>query len=54
MDLSPHIEKFARRLAEVEAALSDPEGLRQPAARAGAGKGYARLKELVAAGTGVT
>ena len=35
MDLRPHIEKFRRRFAEVEAALSDPEGFRQPAARAG-------------------
>ena len=25
MDLRPHIEKFSRRLAEVEAALSDPK-----------------------------
>ena len=25
MDLCPHIEKFSRRLAEVEAALSDPK-----------------------------
>ncbi len=25
MDLRPYIEKFARRLAEVEAALSDPK-----------------------------
>ena len=24
MDFKPHIEKFAHRLAEVEAALSDP------------------------------
>ena len=25
MDLRPHIDKFARRFAEVEAALSDPK-----------------------------
>ncbi len=29
MDLRPHIEKFARRLAEVETALSDPKAVRQ-------------------------
>ena len=25
MDLRPHLERFARRLSEVEAALSDPK-----------------------------
>jgi hypothetical protein len=30
MDLRPHIEKFGRRLAEVEAALSDPKVFDNP------------------------
>ena len=30
MDLRPHIEKFARRFAEVEAALSDPKAFDNP------------------------
>jgi len=30
MDLRPHIEKFSRRFAEVEAALSDPKVFDNP------------------------
>jgi hypothetical protein len=30
MDLRPHIEKFARRFAEVETALSDPKAFDNP------------------------
>jgi len=31
MNLGPYIEKFARRLGEVEAALSDPKLFENPA-----------------------
>ena len=50
MDLSPHIEKFARRLAEVEAALSDPKAFDNPQRAQELGKEYARLKDLVGQG----
>jgi len=50
MDLSPHIEKFARRLAEVEAALSDPKVFANQQRAQELGKDYARLKALVAQG----
>ncbi len=50
MDLRPHIDRFARRLAEVEAALSDPKAFDQPQRAQELSKEYARLKELVAAG----
>ena len=50
MDLRPHIEKFSRRFAEVEAALSDPKAFDQPQRAQELSKEYARLKELVAAG----
>jgi peptide chain release factor 1 len=50
MELKPHIEKFSRRLAEVEAALSDPKAFANPQRAQELGKEYARLKELVAAG----
>ena len=50
MDLRPHIEKFSRRFAEVEAALSDPKAFDNPQRAQELGKEYARLKELVAAG----
>jgi peptide chain release factor 1 len=50
MDFRPHIEKFRRRFAEVEAALSEP-GVFDHAQRAQElAKEYARLKELVAVG----
>lgn len=50
MDLRPHIEKFARRFSEVEAALSDPKAFDNPQRAQELSKEYARLKELVAHG----
>ncbi len=50
MDLSPQIEKFSRRFAEVEAALSDPRAFDNPQRAQELSKEYARLKELVADG----
>jgi peptide chain release factor 1 len=50
MDLRPHIEKFARRFAEVEAALSDPKAFDNPQRAQELAKEYARLKELVGHG----
>ena len=50
MDLRPHIEKFARRLAEVEAALSDPAAFDNAQQAQELSKEYSRLKDLVASG----
>ena len=50
MDLRPHIEKFARRFAEVEAALSEPKAFDNPQRAQELSREYARLKELVATG----
>src|SRR6266513_890964 len=50
MDLRPQIEKFSRRFAEVEAALSDPKAFDNPQRAQELSREYARLKELVAAG----
>ena len=50
MDLRPHIDRFARRFAEVEAALSDPKAFDNPQKAQELSKEYARLKDLVAAG----
>ena len=50
MNLRPHIEKFSRRFAEVEAALSDPKAFDNPQRAQELGKEYARLKELVGQG----
>ena len=50
MDLVPHIEKFERRFAEVETALSDPQAFDNPQRAQELSKEYARLKELVAHG----
>ncbi len=50
MDLRPHIDKFARRFAEVETALSDPKAFDNQHRAQEMSKEYARLKELVAAG----
>ena len=50
MDLRPHIEKFSRRFAEVEATLSDPKAFDNPQRAQELGKEYARLKELVGQG----
>ncbi|HLP77169.1 MAG TPA: PCRF domain-containing protein, partial [Candidatus Paceibacterota bacterium] len=50
MDLLPHIDRFSRRFAEVEAALSDPKVFDNPQKAQELSKEYARLKELVAHG----
>ena len=50
MDLTPHIEKFSRRFAEVETALSDPKAFDSPQRAQELSREYARLKELVAHG----
>lgn len=50
MDLRPHIDKFIRRFAEVESALSDPKAFDNQQRAQELSKEYARLKELVAAG----
>ena len=50
MDLHPYIDKFARRLAEVEAALSDPAAFDNKPRAQELSKEYSRLKELVATG----
>ncbi|MEW6160806.1 MAG: peptide chain release factor 1 [Verrucomicrobiota bacterium] len=51
MDLRPHIERFTRRLAEVEAALSDPKVFENGQRFQELSREYARLKELVAHGS---
>lgn len=50
MDLRPHIDKFIRRFAEVEAALSDSKVFDNPQRAQELSREYARLKELVAHG----
>jgi peptide chain release factor 1 len=50
MELRPHIEKFARRFTEVEAALSDPRTFENAQRAQELGKEYARLKDLVGHG----
>lgn len=50
MDFRPHIEKFRRRFAEVESALSDPKAFANPQRAQELSREYARLKELVATG----
>ncbi len=50
MDFRPQIEKFSRRFAEVEAALSEPKAFDNPQRAQELGREYARLKELVAQG----
>jgi peptide chain release factor 1 len=50
MDLRPYIEKFARRLGEVQAALSDPKLFDNPARFQELSREYARLKNLTDAG----
>jgi peptide chain release factor 1 len=54
MDLRPHIERFSRRFAEVEAALSDPKAFDNPQKAQELSKEYSRLKELVAQGQAYT
>ena len=50
MDLHPHIERFRKRLAELESLLSAPETFAQPQRAQELSREYARLKALVAAG----
>src|SRR3984885_15427256 len=50
MDLRPHIDRFARRFAEVEASLSDPKVFDNNQRAQELSREYARLKELVASG----
>ena len=50
MDLRPHIEKLAKRLAEVESLLSDPSVFDNNQRAQELSKEYSRLKELVATG----
>jgi len=50
MDLRPHIEKFHRRFAEVEVALSDPKVFDNPQRAQELSREYAKLKELLANG----
>ncbi len=50
MDLRPHIERFRKRFAEVEALLSDSKVFNNPQNAQELSREYARLKELVAAG----
>jgi peptide chain release factor 1 len=47
MELRPFVEKFARRLAEVEAELSDPKAFAQTTRFQDLSREYARLKSLV-------
>jgi peptide chain release factor 1 len=51
MDLRPHIDRFARRLKEVESALSDPQVFDHAQRAQELSREYARLKDLVATGT---
>lgn len=50
MDLRPHIERFRRRFAEVEALLSDPKLFDNPQRAQELSREYAQLKDLVATG----
>ena len=50
MDLRPHIEKFRKRLAEVESLLSDARVFDNPQAAQELSREYARLKDLTAGG----
>ena len=52
LDLRPHIEKFKRRFAEVEAALNDPKVFENNQRAQELSREYARLKDLVAFGEG--
>jgi peptide chain release factor 1 len=46
MDLRPHIERFTRRFAEIEAALADPSAFENKQRAQDLAREYARLKEL--------
>ena len=51
MDLKPHIERFRKRFAEVESLLSEAKVFDNPQNAQELSREYARLKELVAAGS---
>ncbi len=50
MDLRPHIDRFEKRYAEIESALSDPRVFEIPSRAQELTREYARLKDLVSAG----
>ena len=50
MDLRPYIERFSKRLAEVEVPLSDPSVFDNPQRAQELSREYSRLKDLVATG----
>jgi len=50
MDLQPHIEKFAARMATVEAELGDPKVFENNRRAQELGREYARLRELISKG----
>lgn len=50
MDLRPHIERFSRRFAEIEAALSDPKVFENKNKAQELSREYAGLKELITYG----
>jgi peptide chain release factor 1 len=50
MNLQPHVERFRKRYAELEALLSDPKVFDNPQSAQELSREYARLKELVATG----
>jgi peptide chain release factor 1 len=50
MDFRPHIEKFRKRFAEIESALSDPRVFDNQQRAQEMSREYARLRELVATG----
>jgi peptide chain release factor 1 len=50
MNLQPHIERFRKRFAELEALLSDAQAFANPQKAQELSREYARLKELVTAG----
>src|SRR6476469_9229940 len=50
MDFKPHIERFAKRFAEVEAALRDPKAFDNKQKAQELAREYHRLKELIGHG----
>ncbi len=50
MELEPHIARFTRRLAEVEAALSEPDAFANAQRAQELSREHSRLRELVATG----
>jgi peptide chain release factor 1 len=50
MDLRPYIERFSKRLAEVETSLSEPSVFDNPPRAQELSREYSRLKDLVATG----